>query len=300
LSDPQLDRVTAPPHLPHSATVQRYPLGMDGVLTRVLEAGGGDRVITFIHGVGARCDRWTGNVEAMASAGHHAFAFDLPGHGFATKGDGFAYGIRAYADLVRTFLDTMGIRRSVLVGTSMGGHIAARVACDQPERVSGLVLVGTLGVVPMGPAHRAALSASLKDTSRQGIETKLRRLIHDDTRLVGERWITEEWRINNSPGAGDAFARLSEYFAGPVDDDVVGTLLSEMRSDIPTVLVWGEEDVMVPIGVLRECAEVLPHANIAVIAETSHAPYIERADAFHNVVLRAIEERWGPERSIRL
>jgi 2-hydroxy-6-oxonona-2,4-dienedioate hydrolase len=292
--------VTTPPHLPHNANVQRYPLGMDGVLTRVLEAGEGERVITFIHGVGARCDRWAGNVEAMASAGHHAFAFDLPGHGFATKGDGFPYGIRAYADLVRTFLDTMGIRRSVLVGTSMGGHIAARVACDGPERVGGLVLVGTLGVVPMGPARLAALSASVKDTSRQGIETKLRRLIHNDALLVGERWITEEWRINNSPGAGVAFARLSEYFAGPVDDDVVGVPLSQMGSDVPTVLVWGEEDVMVPMEVLRQSAAVLPHANIAVIAETSHAPYIERADAFHDVVLRLMDDRWGTKRSIRL
>jgi 2-hydroxy-6-oxonona-2,4-dienedioate hydrolase len=273
---------------------------MDGVLTRVLEAGNGDSVIIFIHGVGARCDRWAENVEAMASAGHHAFAFDLPGHGFATKGDCFPYGIRAYADLVHTFLDTMGIRRSVLVGTSMGGHIAARVACDVPERVSGLVLVGTLGVVPMGPERLAALSASVKDTSRQGIESKLRRLIHNDSLLVGERWITEEWRINNSPGADVAFARLSEYFAGPVDDDVVGAPLSEIGSIVPTVLVWGAQDVIVPIEVLRQCAEVLPHARIAVIAETSHAPYIERADAFHDVVFRLMEDRWGPERSIRL
>ena len=145
--------MTVPELPPRDATVRRYPLGMGGMVTRVLEAGEGDSVITFIHGVGARCDRWAGNIAAMASAGHRAFAFDLPGHGFATKGDGFPYGIRAYADLVHTFLDTMGIRRTFLVGTSMGGHIAARVACDDPERVSGLILVGTLGVVPMGPAH---------------------------------------------------------------------------------------------------------------------------------------------------
>lgn len=292
--------MTVPELPPRDATVRRYPLGMGGMLTRVMEAGEGDSVITFIHGVGARCDRWVGNIAGMASAGHHAFAFDLPGHGFATKGDGFPYGIRAYADLVHTFLDTMGIRRTFLVGTSMGGHIAARVACDDPERVSGLILVGTLGVVPMGPAHRAALSASVKDTSRQGIEAKLRRLIHNDRRLVDERWITEEWRINNSPGAGLAFARLSEYFAGPVDDEVVGTLLSAMGSAVPTVLVWGEEDVMVPIGVLRQCAEVLPLARTAVIADTSHAPYVERADAFDGVVLRFMEDRWGPEGSIRV
>lgn len=274
--------------VPVEDAVLQYPFAIGSVITRVLEAGRGQSAVMFIHGVGARADRWRGSMAAMAGAGHHAYALDLPGHGFAFKGDGFDYGISGYARLVGAFLDAMDVRRSVLVGTSMGGHIAARVAADQPQRVSGLVLVGTLGIVPMGPAHRLALSRSLVDTGRSGIEAKLRRLIHDDAALVDEAWITEEWRINNSPGAERSFAILSEYFADHVDDDVVGARLHEVAPNMPTMLVWGEQDVMVPIDVLRRCQEVLPNAESVIIGDTSHAPYRERPEVFAAALARFI------------
>ena len=261
-------------------TILEYPLAVGGVTTRVLEAGGGPSCVTFIHGVGARCDRWRDSLEAVARAGHHGLALDLPGHGFALKGDGFGYSVPGYAWLVREFLDAMEVDRSVLVGTSMGGHIAACVAADHPDRVAGLVLVGTLGIVPMGAAHREALSRSLDDRDRAGIERKLRRLVHDDAALVDDGWITEEWRVNNSPGADVSFARLSEYFAHAVDDDAVGTRLHQVAPRMPTLLVWGEQDAMVPIDGLRRCLEVLPNATTAIISETSHAPYKERPDVF--------------------
>ena len=282
-----------------AASVLQYPFAIGDVTTRVLESGRGSSVVTFIHGVGARCDRWRESMAAVADAGHHAYAFDLPGHGFAIKGDRFDYGVPAYARLVGEFLDAMNVERSVLVGTSMGGHIAARVAVDHPERVAGLVLVGTLGIVPMGAAHRQALSRSLADTDRAGIERKLRRLVHDDAVLVDDGWITEEWRTNNSPGADASFARLSEYFAGPVDDDVVGARLQEVAPCLPTLLVWGEKDVMVPIEGLQRCHEALPHASMTIIGETSHAPYRERPDVFAKALTDFISGLPGQQASSR-
>ena len=64
----------------------QYPLGAAGTLTRVLEAGRGDRTMLLVHGVGARADRWRLNLDALAEAGYHAYAIDLPGHGLAEKG----------------------------------------------------------------------------------------------------------------------------------------------------------------------------------------------------------------------
>ena len=296
----QVEAATSAHTVTGTGTVMRYPLGIGPITTRVLEAGSGDRVITFIHGVGARGDRWADNVAAMARAGHHAFALDLPGHGFATKGDGFDYSIGGFASLVRQFLDRVEVKQAVLVGTSMGGHIAARVACDAPDRVRGLVLVGTLGIVPMGPNHRQALSRSLRDTSRQGVEAKLRRLIHDDAALVDDCWITEEWRINNSPGADRAMARLADYFAERIDDDAVGTRLSTVAQEMPILLAWGEQDVMVPIDILWRCADMLPKASVAIIADASHAPYRERPAAFDGAVIKFVDGAWGAERVVRL
>ncbi len=59
----------------------QYPLSIGGILTRVLEAGTGDEAIVFLHGLGARADRWRGTLQSFATQGFRCFAFDFPGHG---------------------------------------------------------------------------------------------------------------------------------------------------------------------------------------------------------------------------
>ena len=75
-------------------------MALGPVTTRVLEAGQGDRVIVFVHGTGGRADRWSRNLDAFADAGFHAYAFDLPGHGFASKGADVACSVPAYREVL--------------------------------------------------------------------------------------------------------------------------------------------------------------------------------------------------------
>ena len=98
-----------------------YPLGAAGVTTRVIEAGEGDRPVVFLHGVGARADRWQRTLPAFAKAGFHCYAIDFPGHGFATKGHGPDYGTPGFAHFVAGVLDALGLEHPALVGTSLGG-----------------------------------------------------------------------------------------------------------------------------------------------------------------------------------
>jgi pimeloyl-ACP methyl ester carboxylesterase len=73
-----------------------YPFQVSGVAIRVLESGAAGTPIVFVHGTGGRADRWVRNLDVLAAAGYHAYAFDLPGHGFAAKGAGVECSVPAY------------------------------------------------------------------------------------------------------------------------------------------------------------------------------------------------------------
>lgn len=267
-----------------------YPLSVPSATTRVLEAGGGDRAVLLLHGVGARADRWRENLTPLAEAGHHVYAIDFPGHGFADKAGQFDYGVGGYARFVREVLDELDLPRVSLVGTSLGAHVAVQVAIDDPSRIASAVLVGPMGMVPVGPDARAALARAIVETSREGIRQKLRALVHDDA-LVTDSWVEEEWRINNSGGAAEALGRLAGYFADRIDDDVIGHRLRSAVPGLRTMLVWGSADVLVPTELAADALAVLPEGTPYVQIEAAgHAPYLERPEGFNPPVVKFLAD----------
>ena len=273
----------------------QYPLGAAGALTRVLEAGRGDRTMLLVHGVGARADRWRLNLDAFAEAGYHAYAIDLPGHGLAEKGDRFDHSVPNYAAFARAVLDEVGAAGQVyLVGTSLGGHVLATVACEMPERLAGLVMVGTLGMAPIGPEARARTAGLIGDTTPEMVDRKLHSVIHDDS-LVTAELHREEVRINNSPGAAEGFERVADYFAHRIDDDVVGERLAALSGRFPVLLVWGREDLGFPLSMGEAAHEMLGGSRLAIMDDAAHAPYFERPDAFNAIVTQFFAGRLGSE-----
>jgi pimeloyl-ACP methyl ester carboxylesterase len=267
-----------------------YPYGVDGTTIRVIEQGFGDNACLLLHGVGARADRWRHNVSSLADAGLHVYAIDLPGHGFSDKGS-FDYSVSGYASLVLHFLDSVGADRCVLIGTSLGGHIQAAVTCHDPARVAGLILVGALGITPLGVPGRQAVANSLLDASPGGIRAKLSRVIHDPG-LVTDEWVHEESLINGSPGASSAFGALAEYFRHRVDDDAVGERLASLAELPPVLLVWGSEDVIVPPALGRASQQTLGgDVPLVLIPNAGHAPYLENPEPFNNAVLAFLGEK---------
>jgi pimeloyl-ACP methyl ester carboxylesterase len=267
-----------------------YPYGVDGTTIRVIEQGSGDNVALLLHGVGARADRWRHNISSLADAGLHVYAIDLPGHGFSDKGS-FDYSVNGYASLVLHFLDSIGADRCVLIGTSLGGHIQAAVTCRDPARVAALILVGALGITPLGASGRQAVANSILDASPDGIHAKLNRVIHDPG-LVTDEWVYEESRINGSPGASTAFGALADYFQSRVDEDVVGERLAGLAGLPPVLLVWGSEDVIVPPALGQASQQILGgDVPLVLIPNAGHAPYLENPEPFNNAVLAFLDEK---------
>ena len=269
-----------------------YPLRVGSVTTRVLEAGGDGTPMILIHGVGARADRFRHNVDALARAGYHVYAIDLPGHGFATKGADFDYGVPGFVDFVEAFLKEIAAERVVLVGTSLGGHIAAAFACRHPECVAALVLVGSLGLLPMGAETRERMRGGIVNTTRDGLRQKLLRVTYDPT-LVTDALVDEEFHVNNSPGAAEALARVAAYFGDRIDGDVVGERLAAIVSGMPTLLVWGAHERSVAVSVGEAAHALLPGSRFVVIGGAAHGPYQEKPEAFNRVVVDFLNGELG-------
>jgi pimeloyl-ACP methyl ester carboxylesterase len=268
-----------------------YPIQINGVQTRVLQAGTAGDPIVFVHGTGGRADRWVRNIDAMASHGYRVYAFDLPGHGFATKGRGPDYSVPGYAKVLEAFLDHIGAAKAVIVGTSLGGHVVAHFAVNHPERIQAVVLSGSMGLVPIGAEARGRIQKGANNQTKDGVVEKLKRVIFDQ-KHVTEEFIEEEFQINNSPGAKESFQSLGEYIANRLDDDVVGERLAGLASRFKTLLIWGAEDKTVSLAV-GETAHGMLKAPLVSIAGAAHTSYYEEAEAFNAVLLDFLKGQLG-------
>lgn len=269
-----------------------YPAGVRDRITRVLESGTEGDAVVFCHGLAARADRWRHNLDVVANAGYHAYAYDHPGHGLATKGPDYDYTVPGFADFLESFLEFAGIEEAYLVGTSFGGATAGEFTTRHADRVKGLVLVGAVGLAPMPQETRQRIRDRIGDASLDGVKTKLTTLLIDAS-LATDDFVREEHMINSSPGAKEAFDRLGAYMAEDVERDIVVDRLAEVGERVPVLLLWGELDRTFPVSVAEEARAKIPGASLALVRGAGHAPYYEKAAAFNGVLRDFLAGRYG-------
>jgi len=184
-----------------------------------------------------------------------------------------------YADYVAAIIEQLPADRVTLLGTSLGGHIGGQLTTLANARVDRLVMVGTVGIVPMSKEDRLSTSrVFLRNRSVEDCVRKLKTLLWDDDLLTPD-WAEEESRINNSFGAEESFARLGDYFERGINGDLVRDTLVG-RGDVEMGFMWGDRDVVVTVKTGRMCMEALPDIPMVWVHDAGHAPYYERPDDF--------------------
>jgi pimeloyl-ACP methyl ester carboxylesterase len=276
-----------------------YPMQVDGTLTRILQAGVEGEPVVLVHGTATRADRWIRNLEPMAEAGFRIYAIDLPGHGFAEKSGEFDHSVSGYARFVSSFIDKLDAAKVSMVGTSLGGHVAAAYAILHPDKVKRLVLVGSMGLVPIGEEMRLRIQAGANNQTRDFIAQKLLRVMADPA-LVTEGFIEEEFRFNNSPGAAAALRKLGEYIATDLDKDLVGEKLNNLPPEVPILLVWGDQDKTVPLSAGRVAHQSISRSKLVVLKGVAHSSYFEDPASFNQVLVDFMRNRLGEHNSERV
>ncbi|HUL02840.1 MAG TPA: alpha/beta hydrolase [Gemmatimonadales bacterium] len=253
---------------PAGTALETHYVRVDGTNVRYVDTGRGTPVI-FLHGFGASIYVWRDILEPVAAAGFRALAFDNRGFGLSDK-PANGYGNADYAHLLGAFMDSLGIPDAVIVGHSMGGAIAAEFALAHPSRVRGLVLMDAAG-------FGVRIPFALRVVGWPGVGRIA-------SALRG-RWITARLlRSTYALPARVSEADVDQYYAPVADPDFGRALrgvLADFRFDAlrgrlsavaePTLVLWGEQDRLIPLWVGRAVALELPRAALVPVPKTGHA-----------------------------
>jgi pimeloyl-ACP methyl ester carboxylesterase len=257
------------------------------------ELGAGPGLLLLPAGAHDRHD-WDGVRPALAER-FRTIALDWPGHGDSPMpAEPSRASAAGFADAVEDVVDALDLAPVALVGNSVGGFAAARLAIRRPEAVSALVLVDSGGFA--GPTLRsrcfcAAMSrpwflraiypwfATRYLHARDGAALRIREAAIDAARR---------------PGTTEVLNGLWRSFSGPEHD----LRASARRIIAPTLLVWGVHDPVVPPRIGRRAAATIPGAQLIVL-DAGHVPFADRPEAFLAAVLPFLEpdRRRAPYRS---
>ncbi|MPY66564.1 alpha/beta fold hydrolase [Deinococcus sp. SDU3-2] len=271
-------------------------LDVSGVRTRHVQAGSGPPVV-LLHGIGRSLEDWSETVGPLA-ARHAVYAPDLIGFGLTDKPD-VPYTLAGLARFVRHYLDAVGETRPVtLVGNSLGGAVAAQFALLFPERTRALVLVNSAGfgqsvTLALRLATVPRLGEVLLRPSPRSARRTVASLFHDPRHVTPERVRWAE-HLGRQPGAARAFLRVARHLGTwrGIHPQWRRTLAGDLAGrKLPTLIVWGERDLILPAAHLEEARRLYPHARTHLFPETGHVPQIERAADFHRLVLEFLEEQ---------
>ncbi len=257
--------------------VRELRLEICGVSTAVLEGGDGPPLV-LLHGPAGNATHWMGVIPVL-TASHRVIVPDLPGHGASV-----AAGSALAADQVLAWLDELVWRTCdsppVLVGQTLGGAIAARLAISRPGRVDGLVLIDTFGLAPfqLPPDFAQALTSFLAQPDPHTHEALWRHCAFDlDTlrKRMGGRWKPfETYNLERArdPAVQAAVSALVREFGAAIPAQELE------RIGVPTTLIWGRHDRATPLAV-AEAASRRYGWPLEVIENASDDPPVEQPEA---------------------
>lgn len=183
------------------------------------------------------------------------------------------------ADGLEDLVRGLGEDRVIVVGNSVGGFAAARLAVRQPDRVAGLVLVNTGGFLPRDPLTRAMCrTLGTPAVARRGLPGFIRLYArgHDDLiRGVRDRATTRA----KTPAGSTMAAALWRSF----DTDAHDLRPHSSALKTPTLIVWGSHDTAIPLPVGRATGRYLPHAEFRTMP-TGHVPFASAPEGFLAIV----------------
>ncbi len=272
-------------HIDWPAMTRR--IEVDGRQVSVVDTGGDEPPLLWIHGLGGIWQNWLLNIPAFMGS-HRCVAVDLPGFGQSELPVG-EISIQGFACAVDKVCDALDVECPVVIGNSMGGFTGAELALSFPTRVSKLVLVAAAGLsteyLTREPLLAAARAFAVL-TARTGLRgspvvkrRRLRRIALQPVVRYPERLsvplATELVQGANAPGFIDAFEALMGYsFRDRLE-----------RIEVPVLIVWGRNDLLVPVGDAQRYQRLIgENARVEIFEDTGHAPMIERPSQFNELV----------------
>jgi pimeloyl-ACP methyl ester carboxylesterase len=221
--------------------------------------GGSGAPVVLVHGLGSRAEDWANLMPQLKQAGFHVYAIDLLGYGRSDRPANATYSIPDEAQYVEDFLAQRGLAKVNLVGWSMGGWVAMRVALDQPERIGRLVLCDSAGI-------RFEPDFTIFDfepTTIPAVQRLYRQLMPQPTNMpdfLARDMIRKFKQVN---WVVDRSAR--SMFRG---DDLLDGKLGALQ--MRTLIIWGKQDHLIPLATGISMHQQIPQSALEIYDGCGH------------------------------
>jgi pimeloyl-ACP methyl ester carboxylesterase len=257
---------------------------LPGAEVNYAEIGEGEPII-FVHGLAGCWQNWLENLPHFGRT-HRAIALDLPGFGESPM-PSWPIDMPAYGRLIHDFCEKLGIERvAALVGNSMGGFVSTEAAIERPSRFERLVLVSAAGI-SFAEAQGRHLEAGIRLFEAsfpfmagprrawlhrpRGRKVAFGRVFRYPNRVRPELLKEQIQPGLQSPGFGDAIRAIGGY----------DTRHRLPEIEIPTLVVWGLNDQVVPVEAAIGYHRLIPESRLELFERTGHVPQMERPKRFN-------------------
>lgn len=245
--------------------------------------GGDGPAVLLIHGMAGSSRTWTDATDLLVRDGHTVVAPDLLGHGLSAKPMG-DYSLGAFASGLRDLLGVVEVERATIVGQSLGGGVAMQLAYQHPELVERLVLVSSGGLgrevswmlraltLPGAEVVMPVLFPSFVRDRGNAVS----RALHD--RGLRAPQVAEMWRAYASLAGAEnrgAFLRTLRAVVDPGGQTVSALDRIYLASAVPTLIMWGDQDPIIPIEHGRAAHEAIAGSRFEVMEGCGHFPHVE-------------------------
>ncbi|MGB2964144.1 MAG: alpha/beta hydrolase [Anaerolineales bacterium] len=224
--------------------------------------------LVLIHGAGGEHLSWPSQVRRLAS--YRVYSLDLPGHGKSRRHG--LQRISAYAEIVISWLNQLELPRVFLCGHSMGGAIALWIAVNYPDRIQGLILIGTGARLPVNLtliedlADANVYTAAVENICRWSFS------IHADPRQVTD---VKKIMLKTRPSVLQGDFRACAAFNLTAQLDQV---------QAPTLIVVGEQDKMTPLRFSEELEGGIQGADLVILPQTGHMVPLEKPQSTADLI----------------
>jgi len=259
--------------LRRQAGLTRHRVQVDDHRWVYLEGGRGETIL-FVHGFGMEKDGWGLFLKAFSNS-YRLIVPDLPGFGENSRLESANYDVLSQVKRLNRFVESLGLNRFHLVGSSMGGYIAGFYASEYPEKVKSLALFNPAGVSSRDPS----------DLWRRYAETGELALLYKTKEGFEDLLALLLYRVPPVPGPfKNYFAELgaSNYvFYGKVLRDLERGGMHQLESRLPrvqarTLVLWGANDRILHVSGAERFREGLKNVKVVILDQCGHAPFFEK------------------------
>lgn len=235
-------------------------------------------LLVVLHGFGDSFTSWEGWVRELKSK-FRIISLDFPGHGLTRAPPGTSLSGDGLADFVDAFAAKLALPKFAVAGNSMGGGVAWQLAVRHPDRINALILVDAAGFpnekppgeVPLAfkilqyPVGRAILrNIDNRPLIAEGLKTD----VYDKSLITP--FIVDRWaEFQRAPGHRAILMAVDFGSHNAATADLVSAI------KVPTLILWGESDLLIEPAAARKFAAAIPGAQLITYSHVGHLPQIE-------------------------